>query len=81
MVTHLDNEDEDEMTVIPDMKLDLEEFCYDEILLSLPTKFLCDENCKGLCPTCGQDLNQGECSCNEKEIDPRLAALAELLKD
>ena len=81
LVTHLENEDEDEMTVVPDMKLDLEEFCYDEILLSLPTKFLCDENCKGLCPTCGQDLNEGECSCNVKEIDPRLAALAELLKD
>ena len=81
LVTNLENEDTDDMTVVPDMKLDLNEFCYDDILLSLPTKFLCSDNCKGLCPTCGQDLNKAKCSCEEKEIDPRLAALAELLKD
>jgi len=40
---------------------------------------LCDEDCKGLCPKCGQDLNQGQCGCVTKEIDPRLAVLQKFL--
>ena len=41
-------------------------------------KHLCSEDCKGLCPTCGKDLNEGPCGCG-KEVDPRLAVLAKLL--
>lgn len=81
LVVSLENEDTDEMTVVPDMTLDLDEFCYPEIVLALPTKFLCKEDCKGLCPTCGQNLNEGACTCGETEIDPRLSALAELLNN
>ena len=44
-------------------------------------KILCDESCPGLCPKCGKNLNEGACGCPEKEIDPRLSALAELLDD
>lgn len=50
------------------------------ILLSLPLKYLCQEECKGLCATCGADLNNGECSCVEAEVDPRWAKLADLFK-
>ncbi|MBQ6970888.1 MAG: DUF177 domain-containing protein [Synergistaceae bacterium] len=41
----------------------------------IPTKVLCREDCKGLCPSCGKNLNEGECSCAEDDIDPRLEAL------
>ncbi len=41
----------------------------------LPTKVLCSENCKGLCPNCGADLNEGKCSCVIEQIDPRLESL------
>ncbi|MBQ7594343.1 MAG: DUF177 domain-containing protein [Synergistaceae bacterium] len=41
----------------------------------MPTKILCREDCKGLCPNCGADLNEGECSCKEEISDPRLEAL------
>ena len=41
---------------------------------------LCSEDCKGLCPRCGADLNLGPCSC-KKEVDPRLAVLAKLLEN
>ncbi len=41
----------------------------------LPTKILCKEDCKGLCPNCGKDLNEGPCSCKIESIDPRLEAL------
>ncbi len=76
----IEGEDSDTIVVIPGMKLDLDEFIYSEVILSLPTKFLCQESCKGICPKCGKDLNEGECGCDFKEIDPRLAKLAELLE-
>ena len=41
----------------------------------IPTKVLCREDCKGLCPSCGKNLNEGECSCKNEDIDPRLEAL------
>ena len=80
IVVSLENEENDDIAVVPDMQLDLEDFCYPDIVMSLPTKLLCKDNCKGLCPTCGKNLNDGDCGCRTKEIDPRLAALAELLK-
>ncbi len=82
IVTELENEDTDEMTVVPDMKLDLDEFCYADIIMSLPTKHLCKEDCKGLCPSCGTNLNLGRCDCKtDEETVGGLSALAELLKD
>lgn len=81
IVTNLENEENDDITVVPDMQLDLENFCYPDIVMSLPTKVLCKDDCRGLCPDCGKDLNTGGCNCTKTEIDPRLAALAELLND
>ncbi|MDO8568287.1 MAG: DUF177 domain-containing protein [Dehalococcoidales bacterium] len=49
-------------------------------LLAVPMKPLCRENCPGLCPSCGSNLNQGKCNCAEQKIDPRWAELAKLLK-
>ena len=77
----LENEENDDIAVVPDMQLDLEDFCYPDIVMSLPTKLLCKDSCKGLCSVCGKNLNEGDCGCQTKEIDPRLAALAELLND
>ena len=81
IVVSLENEENDDIAVVPDMQLDLEDFCYPDIVMNLPTKLLCDDNCRGLCSVCGKNLNDGDCGCVSKEIDPRLAALAELLKD
>lgn len=50
-------------------------------LLSVPTKVLCREDCLGLCQECGANLNEGDCGCAEDEIDPRMAALQQLLND
>ena len=46
--------------------------------LDMETKFLCREDCKGLCPTCGKNLNLGPCGCR-KQTDPRFAVLEQLL--
>ncbi len=58
--------------------LDLDEVLSTLFVLDMETKFLCSEDCKGLCAKCGKDLNLGPCSCR-KEIDPRLAVLEQLL--
>ncbi len=81
IVSSLENEDNDDITVVPDMQLDLDDFCYADIVMSLPTKVLCNDSCRGLCPDCGKNLNEGDCGCSKREVDPRLAALTELLKD
>ncbi len=57
---------------------DLREFAREQLLLSLDTRTLCREDCKGLCPTCGVDLNAEACACEREEVDPRWAALAQL---
>ena len=59
-------------------ELGVEDFVREDIFLALPTKFLCREDCKGLCPQCGKNLNDGSCSC-KKPVDPRLAVLQQLL--
>ncbi len=59
-------------------ELDFDEVVREQILLGLPTRLRCREDCKGLCPVCGADLNAGECGCRAQEIDPRWAALAAL---
>ncbi len=62
-------------------EIDLESFTENILDLKLPLRFLCDEECKGLCPVCGANLNTSECNCNEEKIDPRFAMLKNLLKD
>ncbi len=51
----------------------------EQLLLMLPIKPLCQENCKGLCPSCGKDLNEGACQCSLQVGDPRLSVLGKLL--
>ncbi|MCI1959602.1 MAG: DUF177 domain-containing protein [Clostridia bacterium] len=50
------------------------------ILLNLPMKVLCDEDCKGLCPVCGKDLNEGDCECDTTYINPKFESLRSLFK-
>jgi uncharacterized protein len=78
LVTHLNDETNDELLLISDLRFDLDEIVTEDVFLNLPAKFLCKDDCKGMCFKCGKDLNSGSCSC-EKEIDPRLEALKQLL--
>ena len=57
--------------LVEDGMLDLEELILSDILLELPTKLLCKEDCKGLCPHCGCNLNHQSCDCNKAYHDPR----------
>jgi uncharacterized protein len=80
LVTEFADEDhEDERTFPLDGNdADLDEIIRTVFILNMDTKFLCSEDCKGLCFRCGKNLNLGPCEC-KKEIDPRFAALQQLL--
>lgn len=57
------------------LELDVGGMLWEQFVLAMPVKPLCSENCRGLCPVCGQNLNAGSCTCGGPDGDPRLAAL------
>jgi uncharacterized protein len=61
--------------------LDLDDVAREQIELALPMSKRCSQDCKGLCPACGANLNEAACACGEEEIDPRWAALKSLKTD
>ncbi len=75
---------EEEDTLEPDFmegyQLDVEAFVYHEVLVNWPVKILCTEECKGVCPVCGKNLNMGECDCDTFVPDPRMAVINEIFK-
>lgn len=79
LVLSLEEDDEEHYVEVQDYKLDLDELIRADILLELPTKFLCSEDCKGLCSVCGKNLNEGSCNCNTHQVDPRLEVLKKLI--
>ena len=76
----VDEEKLDDYAIIEDGFLDMDEPLYEEIEMEFPLRFLCKEDCRGLCQRCGKKINDGDCGCAAKEIDPRLAPLQELLR-
>lgn len=81
LVTELSSEEDEGENIFPLVgdSADLEEIVRTVFVLNLDSKLLCREDCKGICPRCGKNLNLGKCDCR-KEPDPRLAALAQLLE-
>ena len=79
LIASLSNEDNDDFLVVSDMRLDLDELIEEDVNLELPTKFLCDDECKGICTMCGKNLNKAKCDC-KKPIDPRLEGLLQFLE-
>ena len=73
-----ENEDYPEYFVLDGCELNLDELLSTCLILDMETKFLCKEDCKGLCARCGRNLNLGPCGC-KKEPDPRFAVLEKLL--
>lgn len=80
-IEHISQNKSDENNQNPDITyfsgdtINLEEWVYSSLVLSLPGKHLCKDDCKGLCPNCGADLNKTECKCDTRPVDPRFAAL------
>ena len=79
VLSDLDEDRLDDYAIIDDGFLDLDSRILEQLEVEFPFRFLCKEDCKGLCSKCGKNLNEGECDCNHKEIDPRFAPLQKLL--
>ena len=58
--------------------IDVDEIVKEQILLAVPTRMLCQPDCKGICPVCGIDKNTNDCECETTDVDPRWAALKNL---
>lgn len=71
-------EDEASIAALEGEAINVDDLVREQLLLALPARRLCREECKGLCPVCGVNRNVETCACEEKEIDPRWAALKSL---
>ena len=80
LAEEVQDEENDDIILLENDEFDLGDLARTAFILGMDTKTLCSKDCKGLCPMCGADLNQGPCSCVKKEVDPRLAVLAKLLE-
>lgn len=79
LVKSLQGDEENDLLLVEDLDFNLDELVSSDVRLELPMKNLCSEDCKGLCGKCGKNLNEGDCTCEKREIDPRLAILQQLL--
>lgn len=75
----LSDESDDLIYLNPEAdQIDISREVRDYALLSLPMKKLCSDDCRGLCPVCGQDLNKKECDCPKSSMDPRWEPLLKI---
>lgn len=74
-------DDSDFTAYIEENELDVEKLVYNEILINLPMKVLCSENCKGICNRCGANLNSQTCNCETKELDPRMSKILDVFNN
>ncbi len=75
----MQNASEENYQILSEM-IDLEKAITDNIILKLPTRFLCKDDCKGICAICKKNKNYDKCNCNDLQIDPRFEKLKQLLK-
>lgn len=73
--------DLDETNYIQGYDLNVDTLIYEEILIDYPMKLLCSEECKGICKKCGQNLNDGGCSCDTTEYDPRMERIRDIFNN
>ena len=75
-----DGASEDEDIILFDgHEVDLDEIVADNFLMNTSGKYLCSDDCMGLCPVCGKNLNEGDCGCDSGYIDPRWLGLKEII--
>ena len=81
MLSDLDESKLDDYAIIEDGHLDVDEQILMQLEMEFPSRFLCKDDCLGLCQRCGKNLNEGPCDCTKDEIDPRLEPLRKILEE
>jgi len=74
----IEDKEADDQSFMEGYQLDAEAFIHNEILENWPAKILCREDCRGICPICGQNLNMGDCGCDTFIPDPRMAVIQDI---
>ena len=77
----LANDDEDEFIIMENSSIDIDEIVRSALILDSPTRYLCREDCKGLCPKCGCDLNLRDCGCDVGDRDSRWDVLKDFFDE
>ncbi len=72
------DEDEPDAFLYESSAVDLDQMVLGNLVMNMPTQILCKDTCKGLCPKCGKDLNEGPCNCDLTPVNPAFAALGAL---
>ena len=72
------SDDDLDESLVPGGQIDMAEVIREQLLLAVPEQIFCREDCRGLCPKCGSNLNLIDCKCADDEVDPRWAALKNL---
>ena len=72
--------DLEEQPYVNGYNLDVDQLVCDELILNLPMKVLCSEDCKGICNRCGTNLNHETCDCDVRSLDPRMAVIQDIFK-
>ena len=80
LLAHAESEDNDDFIVLDGMRLDLDSLVSEDIYLAIPSRFLCKDDCKGLCSFCGIDLNVDQCTC-KSPTDSRWDVLKGLIEE
>ncbi|HOQ36395.1 MAG TPA: DUF177 domain-containing protein [Acetivibrio sp.] len=75
-----DSNKTDEQYTYQGKYVELDKVIKDNIILNLPVRQICDDECKGFCPKCGVNLNKGKCECSDDETDPRMSILKDFFK-
>ncbi len=70
----------EEQPYVNGYNLDVDQLVCDELILNLPMKVLCSEDCKGICNRCGTNLNHETCDCDIRSADPRMAVIQDIFK-
>lgn len=71
----------EEQDYIDGYNLDVETLVFSELLINIPSKTLCKNDCKGLCFKCGADLNISECGCDRQVLDPRMSVIQDIFNN
>lgn len=76
----VDFEDKETSEFAEGFSVDIDKFLYPEIIMNLPMKTLCREDCRGICKKCGINLNNGSCNCDTFVPDPRMSVISDIFK-
>lgn len=77
----LNSDEPDALPILEGQLINLSELVRQNLIVALPHRPLCTPGCRGLCAQCGRDLNEGDCTCQDNDTDPRLAPLRALLAE